>query len=158
MASDFPNSGKPEKAPVAYDPLECLILWCVVLDGDEAEQQLKPLGVDHAEIERLKRENPELLERMRKLQICGRLLTAGKLAMLLRARLGEELMRTRDAKGIALITAAMGKMALWMLAQPGTGTISGPPERPPRYSEEPFGPGSLPRIISRPGEGARHRR
>jgi hypothetical protein len=115
--------------------------------------------VDHAEIERLKQANPELVERMRKLQICGRLLTAGKLAMLLRARLGEELMRARDAKGIALITAAMGKMAMWMLAQPGGPAVPLPSELPGRYAEEPFGHGKLPRIISQPvGNGKHHHR
>ena len=137
----------PAKDAVSYDPVDCLLLWCIVLDEEHAEEALKPFGIGRDELERIKQANPELLEQMRKLRMAGRLMVRGRLAMLLRARLGAELMACRgDAKATAQLTTAMSRMALWMFWLPPGKDISGPTREEILNAEAMAHPDELPKM------------
>jgi hypothetical protein len=96
-----------------YQPVICLILWAIALNGNPARELLKALGVEQAEVESMTDGmEPELAE-MRQLRMVAELFDRERLGQLLRARLAEMLMQCHRPGELAQLAKAAQRLPAW---------------------------------------------
>ena len=100
-----------------YDPVLCLLLWAVALEGEPARECLQALGVGEVEMEAMfSGYEPELAE-MRRLRMVSELFGRQRLGELMRARLAEMLMACRKGTELGALARAAERMPPWVFGE-----------------------------------------
>jgi hypothetical protein len=96
-----------------YQPVVCLLLWAIALQGNPAREFLEAIGVTQDEVESMTDGmEPELAE-MRRLRIASELFDRERLGQLLRARLAEMLMQCHRPGELAQLAKAAQRLPAW---------------------------------------------
>jgi hypothetical protein len=106
-----------------YDPVICLLMWAVALNGMPARRALQALGVEEREVQSMFGGLEPELVKMRQLKMVSELFGREFLAKLIRGRLAELLMKARRPGDIATLVKAAAQLPSWVLdCEPGVDT------------------------------------
>jgi len=106
-----------------YDPVICLLMWAVALNGMPARRALNALGVEEREVQSMFGGLEPELAKMRQLKMVSELFGREFLAKLIRGRLAELLMKARRPSDIATLVKAAAQLPSWVLdCEPGVDT------------------------------------
>jgi len=106
-----------------YDPVICLLMWAVALNGMPARRALNALGVEEREVQSMFGGLEPELAKMRQLKMVSELFGREFLAKLIRGRLAELLMKARRPTDIATLVKAAAQLPSWVLdCEPGVDT------------------------------------